>query len=89
MSPDRGWPKRLLVNEQTTPPVHMQGGSSWGQAPHWGEESGKKSTVEEDQRHKQEWKRWTALRRRHASPGSLSVGGQLAGLPDYRCDVYS
>ena len=49
---------------------------------HWGEESGKKSTVEGDQRHKQQCKRWTALRRRHASPGSLSVGEQLVGLPE-------
>ena len=50
---------------------------------HWGEESGKKSTVGGDQRHKQEWKRWTALRRiKHASPGSLSVGEQLVGLPE-------
>ena len=37
---------------------------------HWGEESGKKSTVGGDQRDKQEWKRWTALRQRHASPGN-------------------
>ncbi len=43
---------------------------------HWGEESGKKSTVVGDQRDKQEWKRWTALRRRHSSPGNSSVSGQ-------------
>ena len=38
---------------------------------HWGEESGKKSTVG-DQKDKQEWKRWTAPRQRHASPGNLT-----------------
>ncbi len=32
VSPDRGWPKRL-VNERTTPPVHIQDGSGWGQVP--------------------------------------------------------
>ena len=55
---------------------------------HWGEESGKKSTVIGDQRDKQEWKRWTALRLRHASPGNSSVSGQPVGLPEYRCDIY-
>ena len=67
MSPERGWPKRL-ANERTTPPVYIQVGSGWG---HWGEESGKKSTVEGDQRDKQKWKRWTSVRQRHASPGNL------------------
>ena len=32
VSPDRGWPKRL-VNERITPPVHIQDGSGWGQVP--------------------------------------------------------
>jgi len=44
---------------------------------HWGEESRKKSTVVGDQRDKQEWKRWTALRQRHASPGNLTNGDYL------------
>ena len=56
---------------------------------HWGEESGKKSTVVGDQRDKQEWKRWTALRQRHASPGNSSVSGQPVGLPEYRCDIWT
>ena len=46
---------------------------------HWGEDSGKKSTVVGDQRDKQEWKWWTALRRRHASQGNSSVSGQPVG----------
>ena len=41
-----------------------------GRCRHWGEESGKKSTVVGDQRDKQEWKRLTALRQKHASPGN-------------------
>ena len=79
LSPDRGWPKRL-VNEQTTPPVHIQDGSGWGQVPPLGWREW--DIVEGDQRHKQQWKRWTVLRWRYASPGSLSVGEQLVGLPN-------
>ena len=44
---------------------------------HWGEESRKKSTVVGDQRDKQEWKRWTAPRQRHSSPGNLTNGDYL------------
>ena len=40
---------------------------------YWGEERRKKSTVVGDQRDKQEWKMWTALRRRYASPENSSV----------------
>ena len=36
--------------------------------------------------HQEEWKRWTALRQRRAS---TSIGGQLVGLPEYQCNVYS
>jgi len=44
---------------------------------HWGEESGKKSTVVGDQRDEQEWMRWTALRQRHASPGNSTHRNNL------------
>ena len=44
MSPDRGWPKRL-VNEGTTPPGTYRMGVVGDRRRHWGEESGKKSRL--------------------------------------------
>jgi len=53
-------------------------GVAGDRCPPRGEETGMKSTVEGDQRDKREWKRWTALRQRHANRGiraSATAGG--------------
>ena len=89
MNLDRGWPKRQ-VNERTTPPVHIQDGSGWGQVPPlgWREREEQQYSCRRPER-QTGVEEWTALRRRHASPGNSSVSGQPVGLPQYRCDFWT